>query len=153
METIIAPISKYKKTNLKIMAIGCLALAAWFAYDGYFNKDFIAKYINEDGTIKDTLVFNQKAPIVLVAVSLLAAFRLFVIKDRKVTADEDAIIINGREKIPYNSIKKVDKTWYQQKGYFDIEYNAGEGQSSERISRKNYDNLDAVIEKLTAKLS
>src|SRR3989339_454683 len=153
METVIAPVSSYKKTNLKIAFIGCLALAVWFAYDGYFNKSFIAKFTNEDGTPKDTLVFNQKAPIVFVAASLLAAFRLFVVKDRKVTADDEGIVVNGKEKIPYNSIKKVDKTWDQQKGYFDIEYDTGEGQTSTRISRKHYDNLDAVIEKLTAKLS
>jgi hypothetical protein len=153
MEAVVAPISKYKKTNLKIYMVVCLVLAAWFSYDGYFNKDFIAKYTNDDGTIKDTLVFNQKAPIVLVVISFLVAFRIFVVKDRKVTADEEAITVNDKEKIPYTAIKKVDKTWYKEKGYVDIEYNTGEGQTSSRISSKNYDNLDAVIEKLTAKLS
>ncbi|MDD5459801.1 MAG: hypothetical protein PHF37_10470 [Phycisphaerae bacterium] len=159
METIVAPISKYKKTNLKIAIFGALVATVIFGYDGYLSKyewsmrtSFYEEHV-KDGVPDDDMQFNQKAPVLLVVVSFLVAFRLFVVKDRKVTADEESITVNGKEKIPYSSIKKVDKTWYQAKGYFDIEYDTGEGQTSSRISRKNYDNLDAVIEKLTAKLS
>ena len=36
--TIEAPISKFKKTNLKIFLGICIAIAIIFAYDGYLSK-------------------------------------------------------------------------------------------------------------------
>jgi hypothetical protein len=127
-----APISKYKKTNLKIYIILCIAAAAWFAYDGYLNKDFIDKHTNEDGTPDSTLVFNQKSPPFFVAAAVLFGVYLFVVKNKKLIADENELIFSAKEKIPYNSIQSINKTYFDKKGFFVITYKDEHGKEIDR---------------------
>jgi len=149
-----APISKYKKNNLKIYIVLCIAVAAWFAYDGYINKKFIEKNTNDDGKPNSTLLFNQKAPPFFAGAAVLFGLYLFVIKSKKLVADENELIFSAKEKIPYDSIQSINKTYFDKKGIFVITYKDGHGKEIDRkISERNYDNLAAILDYLVAKIS
>ena len=104
-----APISKYKKTNLKIYIILCIVLAAWFAYDGYINKNFIEKHTDENGKPNSTLSFNQKSPPFFAAAAALFAVYFFVVKNKKLIADENELVSTTKTKsltIPYKVLTR-----------------------------------------------
>lgn len=149
-----APISKYKKTNLKIYIILCIAVAAWFAYDGYINKDFIEKNTNEDDTPNSTLIFNQKAPPFFAAAAVLFGVYLLVLKNKKLIADENELVFSDKDKIPYDSIQSINKTYFEKKGFFVITHKDEHGKEINRkISERNYDNLAPILDHLVAKIT
>jgi len=155
-----APVSKYRKTNLKIYIAVCIIFAVVFAYDGYLSKyewsrrhSFYEKHV-KDGRPDETMIFNQITPIVLAAAAVGLAARLRAVKDKKLLADENELVISGREKVSYDSIQKIDKTHFGSKGYFIIAYKDKDGTEIKRkLSDRTYDNLAAVLDELVAKIS
>lgn len=155
-----APVSNFRKNNLKIYAAACIIFAIVFAYDGYLSKyewshrtSFYEKHVKE-GRSDDTMIFNQIAPIFLVVLAAVLIRRLQALKDKKLLADENELVISDKEKIPYDSIQKIDKTDFDSKGFFLITYKNKDGSEVNRkISAKAYDNLAAVLDKLVAKIS
>jgi len=151
--TIEAPISKSKKNNLKIYIVVCIIFAVWFGYDGYFSEKFIQKHTNNDKP-DSTLVFNQKSPPFFIAAGVLLGVYLLTIKNKKLIADENELVISSKEKIAYSSIQKIDKTNFDSKGFFLVTYKNKDGSEVDRkISDRTYDNLAAVLDKLVAKIS
>lgn len=149
-----APISKFRKSNLKIYIAVCIGLAAWCAYDGYFNEDWIKEHTDADGNPKTYLVFNRKTPPYLIGAAVLFGAYLFVIRGRKIVADDNELVINNKEKVSLDSIQKIDKTNFKSKGFFIITYKNKDGSEVNRkLSDRNYDNLEAVLDKLVAKIS
>jgi len=149
-----APISKYKKTNLKIYIILCIAVAAWFAYDGYINKDFIEKNTDEEGRPNSTLIFNQKAPPFFAGAAVLFGVYLFVVKNKKLIADENELVFSDKDKIPYDSIQSINKTYFEKKGFFVITHKDEHGKEINRkLSDRNYDNLAPILDHLIAKIT
>ena len=149
-----APLSKSKKTNFKIYIAVCIGLAIWCAYDGYFNDEWIKKHTDADGNPEAYLIFNQKAPPFFIGAAVLLGAYLFAIRNKKVIADENELIISDKERIPYDSIQKIDKTLFDSKGYFLITYKDKNGSEVNRkLSDRTYDNLAAILEHLVAKIS
>ena len=149
-----APVSKFSKNNLKIYMVFAAALLAWCVYDGYFNKTWIEEHTNEDGSSKTYLVANRRAPYLFVPFIGLLAVTLFVIKDKKIVADENELVISDSFKITYDSIQAIDKTLFEKKGQFTIVYNdQNDNEQSYKLSHKKYDNLSAVLDHITAKIS
>jgi hypothetical protein len=155
-----APISKSKKNNLKIYAAASIIFAIVFAYDGYLSKyqwshrsSFYEKHIKE-GRPDDTMIFNHTAPIFLVALAAVLMGRLWALKNKKLLADENELVISDKEKISYDSLQKIDKTSFNSKGFFIITYKNKDGDEvSRKISDRTYDNLAAILDKLVAKIS
>jgi hypothetical protein len=155
-----APLGKYKKNNLKIYIAVCVIFAVVFAYDGYLSeyewshrRSFYEKHV-KDGRPDDTMIFNQKAPIFLGVAAVALGIRLWAIKNRKLIADENELVVSDRQKIPYDSIEKIDKTLFEKKGLFVITYkNENGGEVNLRLSDKTYDNLAAVLDHVVAKIS
>ena len=149
-----APYSKHKKFNLKIYIAVCIVFAIWFGYDGYFNEKFREKHSDANGTPDGTLVFNQKSPPFFIGLAVLFGAYLFVVRNKKLIADENELIISSKERIPYDSIETIDKTYFKSKGRFVITYKAANGrESSLKISDRKYSNLAAVLDHLVAKIS
>jgi len=160
--TIESPVSKFKKTNFKIYIVVCIVAAIWLGYDGYFNKKFKEEHTGPDGRPDSTLVFNQKAPPFFIGAAVLLGVYIVAVRNKKLVAGENELIISearlsspkSKEKIPYDSIQKIDKTHFGSKGYFIITYkDKGGNQVSRKISDKSYDNLAAVLDHLVAKIS
>jgi hypothetical protein len=108
----------------------------------------------KDGQPDDTMIFNQKAPIFLGVAAVALGIRLWAIRNRKLIADENELVVSDRQKIPYDSIEKIDKTLFEKKGLFVITYK--DENSSEvnlRLSDKTYDNLAAILDHVVAKIS
>ena len=151
-----APLSKYKKQNLLIMAAVLAALAGWFAYDGYISEKFQQEHTetNEAGEeVPDSsLAFNRKAPPFFLGAGLLAVVYFFVIKGKKVVAGEKSLVLNGKE-IQYDSIEKINKTFFDKKGYFILIYKEGGTEVDVKLSDRSYDNMPAVLDELVKQLS
>jgi hypothetical protein len=148
-----APVSRFKKNNLKIYIVVCILVTVWFGYDGYFNEKFRQKHTDDKGSRDSTLVFNRKAPPFFLAVAVLLGIYFLAIRNKKLTADENELIICSKEKISYDSIQKIDKTHFESKGFFTITYkNNSGGESVRKLSDKTYDNLTAVLDILVDKL-
>ena len=149
-----AALSKFKKTNLKIYIAICIGLALWCTYDGYLNDEWIKEHTNVDGSPQTYLVFNRNAPLYLVSGAVLLGVYLFTIRNRKIIADENELIISDKKKISYDSIQKIDKTKFKSKGYFVVTYKNDEGgEVAQKISDKTYDNLEPILELLVAKIT
>lgn len=148
-----APTSKFKKNNLKIYIALCVGLAIWFAYDGYFNKKFIQKNTDDDGRPNATLVINQKAPPFLIGAAALFGVYLFIIKGKKLIADDRELVISPQKKIAYESIEKIDKTYFEKKGFFIVTYKDQNGNEIDfKMSDRKYDNLGLILDHLVAKI-
>ncbi len=149
-----APLSRYKRNNFYIYIGVCVVAALWFAYDGYLNKSFIAKHTDEQGRPDSTLAFNQKSPPFLVGGALLLGGYLYVIRGRKVVAADDAILIAGKQRIPYDAIDSIDKTHFEKRGFFTITYKSEQGSQTRRtLSDREYDNLGPILDHLVAQIS
>jgi hypothetical protein len=148
-----APISKSKKTNLKIYIVVCILVAVWLGYDGYFNEKFKQKHTDKNANPDSTLVFNQKAPPFFIAAAVLLGVYFFIIKNKMLIADENELVMSNKEKISYDSIQKIDKTHFDSKGFFKITYKHNNGSEANcTLSDRTYDNLAAVLDKLVAKV-
>lgn len=152
--SVIAPYCQYKRTNFKIGILILAVAAVWFAYDGHFSKKFIERH-TKNGQADPTLVFHQKYALPIFGGAAAVLFVVFCgVKGKKVTADEQELILSNGSKIAYNSIESVNKTEYQAKGFFTVEYKSQDGQKKLcKISNRDFDNLDAVLEVLVAKIT
>jgi hypothetical protein len=149
-----APFSKFAKNNIKTYIVVCVILAVWFAYDGYFSKEFIQKHTDASGMPDSTLVFNKKAPPVFVGVTVLLCCYLMVKSRGKIIADENKLVLRNKKRIPYDSIEKIDKTNFGSKGCFIITYKDEKGNVvNHKLSDRTYDNLAAILDHLVAKIS
>lgn len=156
-----APYSKHSKNNWKI-AIGFLAgFAIIFAYDGYLSKyewslrrSFYENNIKEDGTPNTDLILNQKLPLVFMPLAVVCAVCLLVVRNKKLIAEDHELIISAQKRIPYDSIEKIDKTYFENKGFFIITYKDHNGHEVDlKLSDRKYDNLKPVLDHLVAQIS
>ena len=149
-----APISKFKKTNIKICIAVCIGLVIWCIYDAYFNEEFIKKYTDDDGNPTGWLVINKKAPPFLIGAAVLFGMYLFLLKDKKLLADENELVINNKKRISYDSIQQINKTYFDKKGFFVMTYkDKGGNEARLKLSDRKYDNLPAILERLVEKIS
>ncbi len=158
--TIEAPYSKHSKNNFKIGIVLFLAMAIIFAYDGYLSKyewSFRRSFYEEnvkDGKPNFDMVFNQKSPFVFVAHAAVLTVWFWARKNKKVLADENELITSDKERISYDSIQQIDKTYYEKKGFFVITYKTeGDKEVNWKVSDRQYDNLAAILDHLVAKIS
>jgi hypothetical protein len=158
--TIEAPMSRYKKNNLKIYIAVCIGLGIMFGYDGYLSKyEWSYRYSfykdnAPDGKPNGTLIFNQKVAPILVGAGIILAAYFWAIKGRKLVADDNAFYLSEDEAIKYDAIESIDKTNFAAKGYFVIAYKDERGRTVHKeLSDRNWDHLAAVLDHLVAKIS
>jgi len=156
-----APISKYNLRTLKIYIIVCVGVGIALAYDGYLSKyewsrrhDFYQEHVIDNGGEPDSsMMFNRYLPPLLVVGAIFFATRLSMIKNKKVIADDTSLII-GPKTITYDSIEKINKTYFKSKGYFIVTYKDQQGTDTDvKISDKTYDNLEPLLDEIVTKIS
>ncbi len=151
--TVIAPLSRYKRGNFKIVIVLLLGAAAWMAYDGYLNKDWIAKHTREDGRPDSDLTINRVAPLFLAPAGVALTVWFALVRGKRVVADDEGLVVGGR-RIPYESIEAIDKTYFESKGYFVVTYRReGGGTAKIRLNDRKYDNLSAVLDELVQRIT
>jgi hypothetical protein len=148
-----APISKYTRYSLVIWMMVLVGCGVWFFYDGYYNKAFIDKYTEKDGTPKFELWFNQKSPPFFFVAAALFAGRWVLIRKRKVVAQDAELVINDKIHIPYETIEQIDKTLFKKKGVFTVTYSQGGKQRHQKLSENTYDNMEAILDHLVAQIT
>ena len=78
----------------------------------------------------------------------------WVVRNKKLVADDQSIALDAKEKISYSAIQSVNKTNFDSKGYFVITYKDDTGnEKSRKISDRTYDNLAAVLDLLVSKIT
>ncbi|MHC4070042.1 MAG: hypothetical protein ACYSR8_10810 [Planctomycetota bacterium] len=155
-----APVSKFRKNGLILWMAVCIGVAIIFAYDGYLSKykwslrhSFYEKHV-KDGQPDDTMVFNQKSPFFFIGGAVLFGAYFFIIRNKKMIADENDLIISDKERISYDSIQTIDKTYFKSKGRFVITYKNKDGREVDRkISDRQYDNLEPILDHLVAEIT
>jgi hypothetical protein len=157
-----APISRFKKNNFLISIAVCLAMAIIFAYDGYLSKyEWSKRYsfykehvVDNDGKPTPTMVFNRKSPPFFAGAAALLGAYLLAIKNKKLIADENELVFGDRDRIPYDSIQRIDKTYFKKKGFFVFTHKDEDGREIDRkLSDRTYDNLGAILDHLVATIS
>ena len=158
-----APVSKFKKNNLKIYIAVCLLAAAVFGYDGYLSKykwskrydTFYKKHVlDNDGKPTATMKFNRVSPLAFTGAAVLLGLYLLSVRKKKIVAQESELVMNANERISYDSIQKIDKTHFDSKGFFVFTYKKSNGSQVDRkLSDKKYDNLKEILDHLVAKIS
>ncbi|MBN1505206.1 MAG: hypothetical protein JW955_00070 [Sedimentisphaerales bacterium] len=102
----------------------------------------------------ETMLFNQISPFFFVVGAAIFGFMLWRRKDVKVVADENELVVAGKERIPYDSIERIDKTYLEKRGFFTIVYKKANGREVHRkLSDRDYDNLAPIVDHLIAKIS
>ncbi|MFH1613630.1 MAG: hypothetical protein ABIG61_00900 [Planctomycetota bacterium] len=153
---------RYRKTNFKIAVIVLIGLALVFAYDGYVSKyewsmrhKFYREHVVNNNNKPDSdMIFNQRVPFFLAAAGVIAVIWFAAVKNKKIEAREDAIVLSDNQAVPYGSITSVDKTFFDSKGYFTLNYKDQTGREKQvRLSRKTYDGLGLVLDELVRKIS
>jgi hypothetical protein len=155
-----APYSKYNKTNFKIGIGICIGAAIIFGYDGYVSKyewslrrSFYEEHV-KDGQPDGTMIFNQKSPPFLFAAAVVLAAAFSARKSKKLLADENELVISNKERISYDSIQQIDKTYFEKKGFFVITFKDKDGKEARRkLNERTYDNLAAILDHLVATIS
>lgn len=155
-----APYSKYNRTNFKIGIFFCIGAAAIFAYDGYlsqyewsFRRSFYEEHVI-DGQPDSDMIFNRKSPIVFVGLAAVLTVWFLTRRNKKLLADENELIFSDNKRIAYDSIQKINKTYFDSKGFFTITHKNENGTEKNcRLSYRTYDNLKEVLELLVAKIS
>ena len=157
-----APISKFKKNNFRISIAACLGMAIIFAYDGYLSKYkwsmrysfYEEQVVDNDGKPTPTMVFNQKSPPFFAGAAVLLWAYLLAIKNKKLIADENELAFGDKDRIPYDSIERINKTYFDKKGFFVFTYKDKNGNQIDRkLSDRTYDNLGAILDHIVAKIS
>jgi hypothetical protein len=147
-----APLSKYRKNNLLLIAIMLAAASVWFWYDGRYSQNFIAKH-TIDGVPDSTLTFNLKGPPYMLIAAVVIGARFWMLKDKKIVAGDKELTYE-KLTIPYDRIDSIDKTYFNKKGFFVIHYRDDNQQVQQlRLSDRGYDNLPAVLDYLVAKIA
>ncbi len=118
--TIKSSYSSYKKNNFKLAIAICIGLSIWCIYDGYFNDKFIEKHTNADGSNQTYLICNRNGPFVLIPAAVVIAIWMAMACKKNLLADNEQLTINNKTIIKYDDIETVDKTHFDQKGFFSI---------------------------------
>jgi hypothetical protein len=151
---LVAPISKSGKNWLIIYMVGLIGFGAYCIYDGFYNKTFMDEHTDEEGVADSTLLFNQKSPPLFFVGAALLGLRLFWIRNRRMVAEENELIVSERLRIPYDAIQEIDKTHFKEKGIFTVSYDNPDGKRVHRkFDDRKYDNMEAILDLLVEKIS
>lgn len=102
----------------------------------------------------ETMLFNQISPIFFVAGAVVLGVRFWLRKDTKLVADENELVLANGKKIPYDAIDRIDKTYFDKKGFFTVVYKNQNGREVHRkLNDRDYDNLRSILDHLIAKIT
>ena len=144
--------SKFRRNNMLILAVICIAGGLWFGYDGWINAEY-----QENNTDSDTdkpnpnLQFNRYAPIPLAVIAVYEIIMAAIIPSRCVVADEKELTLANGTNIAYESLRAIDKRSFAKDGHFTIRYAVGGAEKSLKLSERKYDNLGLLLDEVISR--
>ncbi len=142
-----APLSKHTRNNFLIGIAVCLGLALWCGYDGYFNQTFQQDH-------PEWWSINRAAPFFFLPIAVILGAWFHAIRGRKLVAADSELVFSTKKKIPYDAIEKIDKTHFDDKGFFTVTYKTPAGrETNHKLSGYAYDNLRPLLDHLSAKIT
>lgn len=145
---VVAQGSKFSRNNALIIAVVCLLAAAWFGYDGWIGPYKDKQLEESGGKVTANLLFNRFVPIPLVLIAAYSLASAARIGKRKIAADEQGLTIDAKPIITYDTIKQIDKRYFQKEGHFSVEYSTGSTIRQLKLSDRKYDNLGPLLDEL-----
>lgn len=138
--------SKLSRNNNLIVAVVCLAFAAWFAYDGWLGEYKDKELAENDGQPTVNLRVNQiYGPVGLSIVAIYFLYGALRLPSRRIVADDRIILIDGQREIAYGAIEFIDHRKFDKEGHFTVGYSDA-GQSKQmKFSSRKYDNLSSLL--------
>ena len=143
-----ASASKFRRNNGFIFAAVCIVGALWFGYDGWFGSYHDTELENNAGKPTVNLLFNQYVPIPLAAAAGYFLVTSLVASSRKLAADENGLVINGKKTLRYAEMKSIDKRRFEKEGHFTIEYEQAGKVERLKLSDRKWDNLGVLLDEV-----
>jgi len=142
--------SKYGVKSGIIITMACMAFGVYCLYDGWINEKYQEDHTNaQTGEPNFDLMFNRVyGPAACGAAGLYFLIGAMRLKSRKIVADENGLTFNTGKTIPYTSMKKIDKTPLEKKGWFSIEYEQGQATKTLKLTDRQYDNLGLLLDEI-----
>lgn len=154
---VVAKGSKFSRTNTLIVIVICIGAGAYCMYDGWVSKTYQQKHmLDEDGNPDlvngkpdANLMFNRYyGPIGCGVIALYSLISLVRISRRGIVADDSGLAIDGGATIPYGSIEKIDKRYFDKDGYFFLEYGDGGATRKVKLTDRKYDSLGQLLDEV-----
>ncbi len=141
---IIGVLANARKWRLVIYMLASAACSVYCYYDGWINKAY-----QTEAKAGDRL-FNQVGAIVLGVLFVILIVRFFLALKTRVVVDESGMDVNGKFKIAWPSIIRVDDRNLE-KGLLDIFYKGTEGGSEKKYVLDNYKvtSFDEMVEEIS----
>ena len=145
---VVATGSRHTQNTNYIIAVACILFACWFMYDGWFNQEFKEEH-TKDGKPDLTLRSNQiYVPIGCAVIAVFFVFSAQRLKSRTITATEDGLEFSDGQKIPYTTIKQIDKRFFDKEGRFTLDYEQGGESKKLKLSDRTYDSLGLLLDEI-----
>jgi hypothetical protein len=107
-----------------------------------------------DGKPDGDMIFNQKSPPVFIGLAAILMVWFYARKNKKLIANDTELILADNTKVPYDSIQKINKTYFDSKGHFTFTYKNEDGKEiDKKLDSRRFDNLKEILELLVAKIS
>ncbi|MCP4710512.1 MAG: hypothetical protein GY869_17960 [Planctomycetes bacterium] len=137
------------RTNL-IIAAACVVFGLWFLYDGWLNEEFIKDHTDKiteeiDPTLQSNRTWIPLGCSVVMIYFVISTVRL---KSKKIVTDSEGLVISDGQKIAFSDIRQIDKRFFEQKGYFAVEYEQA-GQTKEmKFDDRTWDGLGLLLDEI-----
>lgn len=137
---LVCGLAKSRKMKWIIYIILALGAGIYCYYDGFVSEKYLKDLSN--------LWFNRVGSIVLAVAFVVLVIGFFVILKTRIAADDDGIDVNGKSKIPWKDIVRIDDGNVE-KGLVDIFYTV-EGQE-EKWTADSYkiDRFDELLDMIS----
>lgn len=141
--------SRFRRNNMLILALLCIAGGLWFAYDGWINDKYQEENTDpETGKANPNLQFNRYVPIPLAVIAVYSLIMTAIIPGRRVVADDKGLTLADGCNIPYESLQAIDKRAFDKDGHFTISYAVGQTKKTLKLSDRKYDNLGLLLDEV-----
>jgi len=142
--------SKYGVKTGVIIAMACIGFGVYFLYDGWISEKYQEEHTDaQTGEPNFDLMFNRVyGPILCGAAGLYFLIGAMSLKSKKIVADDNGLTFSSGNTISYASMKKINKTPLEKKGYFSIEYEQGQSTKTLKLADRQYDNLGLLLDEI-----
>jgi hypothetical protein len=141
---IVGTLANARKWRLVIYILVSAGASAYCYYDGWVNPAYQKSEKYGD------MLFNQVGAVVLAVLLVILIVRLLLAFKTRVVMDEGGIDVNGKFKIAWPLVTRVDDRNLE-KGLLDIFYKGAEGGSEKKYVLDNYKvtSFDEMVDEIS----